>query len=325
MGMRLIYGNGSELKNAKAMQRRAKCKLITQTTMLQLIDVAKEKGATDRVKSYWNTYHCQSLIFTSAGKAYAPQCKNRFCSYCCGIRKAEFIHKYLPILQTWKDPYFVTLTVKTVKAPQLPKRIKALNRAFRIIKNRYKKRSERGTDKKLMGLKTVECNFNPKYKWYNPHLHLIVPDRETAEIFIENWLALWTKKFTNREAQDCRKVKDTEKDLIEIIKYETKIFTEPDGSKKRGKNGTAKIYVRALDNIYAAMKGIRIIDSFGFSLPKAKRKKAPAQITDDCIKWQYHLKSKDWLTEDHEATLSAFAPELDLMNILENNIDTSLE
>jgi len=30
--------------------------------ILSLIDVAKEKGDTKKVKSYWNVYHCQSKI-----------------------------------------------------------------------------------------------------------------------------------------------------------------------------------------------------------------------------------------------------------------------
>lgn len=63
--VRMLYGRGVELTNAKAVQRRAKCKLITQTMMLRLIDVAKETGANDRVKAYWNTCHCQSEIIYS--------------------------------------------------------------------------------------------------------------------------------------------------------------------------------------------------------------------------------------------------------------------
>ncbi len=46
----------------------------------------------------------------------APHCKNRFCTYCCGIRKAELITKYLPVLQTWKAPHFVSLTIRAVNA-----------------------------------------------------------------------------------------------------------------------------------------------------------------------------------------------------------------
>jgi len=38
-----------------------------------------------------------------------------------------------------------------------------------------------------------------------------------------------------------RKVADSEKDLIELIKYETKVFTEPNDKKSRGRRGSAKI------------------------------------------------------------------------------------
>ena len=126
--MRLVYGNGSDVTNEKAVQRRALCKLITQTTMLSLFDVAKERCANDRVKAYSNTFHCQIAVYTANSRIYAPHCKNRFCTYCCRIRKAELINEYFPLLQSWKEPYFVTLTVKAVKANQLPKIIKALNR-----------------------------------------------------------------------------------------------------------------------------------------------------------------------------------------------------
>jgi hypothetical protein len=63
--LRLLYGNGSDQTNAKVVQRRARCKLITQTTMLKLIDVTKDRGTKDRVKAYWNTYHCRNQIYTA--------------------------------------------------------------------------------------------------------------------------------------------------------------------------------------------------------------------------------------------------------------------
>lgn len=76
--MRLLYGNGSDLTNVKTVQRRARCKMITQTTIPKLIDVATERGAKDRVKAYWNTYHCQNIIYTTNGKMYAPFAKTDF-------------------------------------------------------------------------------------------------------------------------------------------------------------------------------------------------------------------------------------------------------
>jgi len=38
----------------------------------------------------------------------------------------------------------------------------------------------------------LECNYNPIKKWYNPHLHLIVVNREMAEFFVDEWLERWT-------------------------------------------------------------------------------------------------------------------------------------
>jgi hypothetical protein len=98
------------------------------------------------------------------------------------------------------------------------------------------------------------------------------PNKLQADLIINEWLAIWTSKFTHRDAQHSRKVQDRKRDLVEVIKYETKIFTEPDGKKSRGRKGTAKIYIRALDNINAAMKGCRLVDRFGFNLPKGSKK-----------------------------------------------------
>ncbi|MFL5742751.1 MAG: hypothetical protein ACJ75B_21205 [Flavisolibacter sp.] len=42
----VLYGKGADLTDPKAIQRRARCKLIAQTTILKLIDVAKEKRLT---------------------------------------------------------------------------------------------------------------------------------------------------------------------------------------------------------------------------------------------------------------------------------------
>jgi plasmid rolling circle replication initiator protein Rep len=324
--MILLYGNGSDLSDQKAKERRAICKFITQKTMLSLIDVAKERGAKDWVKAYWNTYYCQNKITTANGKMHTTYCKNRFCSYCCGVRKAELVGKYLPILQCWTEPYFVTLTVKSVPTKRLQAIIKGINRAFRLIKAKYYKRSIRGTGEKLIGLKTLECNFNPKPRTYNPHIHLLVPSKAAAELLIKEWLAIWTSKLTHRAAQNYRKVKDSEKDLIELIKYEAKIFTELDGKRSKGKKGTAKIYARALDNIYTAMKGLRIVERFGFNLPKNhKQEKGNSQLVDEHHIWTYHSKSRDWLNEEHESTLTAFDAPPQLAHLLELNIDSELE
>src|SRR6476660_7600397 len=95
-----------------------------------------------------------------------------------------------------------------------------------------------------------------------------------------NNINMWTRKRTHRDAHSYRKVEDREKDLVEVIKYEPKIVPRPD-EKRGSRKGIAKIYVRALDNIHAAMKGFRILDRFGFNLSKgSKREKTPVQLLE---------------------------------------------
>ena len=57
-----------------------------------------------------------------------------------------------------------------------------MNKAFSIIKERCKKRHQRGTGIQLIGIKSLECNFNPQKKTYNPHFHIIVPNKEIATL-----------------------------------------------------------------------------------------------------------------------------------------------
>lgn len=135
----LVTGKGSDLNNNEALQGRAKLKTITNSMMLNLIDVAKEKGNDEQLKSLWNTYYCQSEVISSNGRLYGRYCKNRFCTLCCSIRKAEIINKYLPIIENWEEPYFVTLTVKACKAEKLKLMVSKVLQGFQRIKDRHKK------------------------------------------------------------------------------------------------------------------------------------------------------------------------------------------
>lgn len=330
---RLVYGMGTDGKNSQALKGRAKCKLITQKTILQLIKVAEEKGATERIKSYWNTYHCQGQITSSNDRIYGKYCKTRFCTLCLRIRKAEIINKYLPTIEQWESPYFVTLTVKAVKEDKLKSWINGFGTVFRKITGKYKKRHQRGKGKKLMGIKSLECNFNPKEQTYNPHLHLIVPDKETADIFLVEWQRYMKGKNTNQKytsawAQHKRPIKQERvKDLIETIKYGSKIFTEPDvKNKSKSKNKIPPaIYANALDNIFAAMKGKRLFDRFGFDLPKqTKTTKSTAQFIKNFDDWIYDNSINDWINHSTGELLTGYVPPAQLSYLL-NSINTDLE
>jgi Replication protein len=321
-----VNGNGTELYNGMALKGRAKRKMITQNLTLNLIDIAERKGEDETVKSFWNTYYCQSRIYSSGNRLYGKYCKNRFCTLCCSIRKAFVINKYLPAIKLWEDPYFITLTMKAVPAKLLKQRLKNTLLAFRIIINRYRKKNQRGKGIKLMGIKSLECNFNLKRKTYNPHLHLIVANKKMADVFIGEWLKLWTAEWAYKGAQDARKVEDTERALIEIVKYGSKIFTEPDANKKSKEKNSPLLYVSALSNILKAMKGVRVFERFGFNI-SAQGGSSPGKTTvlNEYKEWEFDLKQADWINTDSGKVLSGYLAPDKLKGLLDNNIDKKLE
>lgn len=325
---KILIGKGSDLSAKDLGKRKVKKKAITQSLILQMIDIAKKEGKTDIQKSLWNTYYCQQKVYTHENRLYSSYCKNRFCTTCLGIRKAELIKKYYPVLKDWSDPHFVTLTVKAIPRYELKKILKKCLSALNRIIDKYEKQASRGTGKKLMGIRSLESNFNPISRTYNPHLHLIVPDHKTAEILKKEWLRLWTLKPTKRkwvkpEGQDIRKVWNLDAALIEVIKYGTKIFTDPD--KKKKVPGTVKIYAKAFYNIIVAMHGLRLFGSFGFTLPKRDKETTPANVTTEYEEWVYLPEFRDWQHTDSEQTLFGSIPENIILELIENQIDNLSE
>lgn len=309
----LLQGNGTELNNSKALKGRAKRKMITQKMVLALIDIEKTDGNNNLTKGLWNTYHCQEKIHTANEKSHGRYCKNRFCTLCLANRKADIINRYLPAIQSWEQPYFVTLTIKSFGAKSLHKIMRKILRAFELIHAKYRKRNQRGKGIKLVGIKSLECNYNPKHKTYNPHLHLILATKEMADILIDEWLALWgqAKKYTyvNRKGQNAVPIYNNETALIEIVKYGSKIFTEPDVNNKQSGNTNNTLYAAALANIFNAMQGLRIFERFGFNLPKElSARKTKISVAKEYQEWEYDIKSFDWLNNQTGEKLTNYTP-----------------
>lgn len=279
MKQQIVKGKGSDLLDTKLLRNRGKKKMITQSLIRAVSEIAEKKGDKRFVKSLWNAYYCQHQVTTDEGRIYtANYCRHRICTVCAGNRKADLINTYYKyILKNWKAPYFVTLTVKAVPAKNLNKWInEGMIRGLNRIIVKYRKRYQRGRSIKLIGIRSLECNFNSKKRTYNPHFHLVVKNKEIAEVFIKEWLDLWKSNkqvFTVRWAQHMRPVTDFEKDLIETIKYGTKIFTQPNPDKKKKVKGAERIYAKAIYNILNAMRGRHLFEHFGFKVPTSAKKK----------------------------------------------------
>jgi hypothetical protein len=288
--------------------------------VLSLIDLACEAGDEEKKKAFWNTYHCQNKIFTADDRLYGTYCKNRFCTLCCSIRKADIINRYLPIVQTWEDPHFLTLTVKSVPYSRLKDHMRSMVEVFRKIIDKYKKRKARGKGTKLIGIRSLESNFNPVKKTYNPHFHVLVANAEMGYLLLNEWVSRGKRKRVGRQAQNIQKVQDQLSILIELIKYGSKIFTEPDINKKTSEKGGKRLYTKALNNIFDAMKGFRIFERFGFNLPPNTKEVTGASLFHNCSEWNYDMKAFGWLNNQGEK-LSDFVPVSQLIELLHSGID----
>lgn len=321
-----MKGYGSELGNRKRVLGRANRKMISNKRILHLIDIAKSKGEKEIEKNFWEVFHCQRKIVTTNGRQHCNYCGRRLCSVCNNIREYILRSKFGPVFDTWKDPHYLVLTTKSVPARKLKSRMDAMYRAFKRINSKYQKRRQRGDKIEFKGIKTLECEFNPDKRWYNPHFNVLVPNKEVAELLLMEWLKLWGPKYVNRAGQYCEPVHSREKILLEVIKYCTKVFTDPDKDKEFKAGKEYKIYVKALYNIYCAMRGHRIFERFGFNLPENTPKREPKETeVNHSIKWKYSLKLMDWVGEDTASLLTNYVPDARLMDILENHIDTLLE
>ena len=325
--LQILNGNGTDLSKTEALYKRVKKKSINQKVILSLIDVAKQKGDLEMVQCYWNTWHCQNVLRSAYGKTYGKYCGNRFCYICCGNRKAEIINKYYPVIREWESPHLVTITCKSVSARFLEQRIKEMLKVFRKITKKFRRWHLKDKSIKLIGIKSLECNFNQFEKTYNPHFHLIVPNVGTGNILIQEWCKYWGYKIAYRGAQDNKIIDNLQGALIEVIKYSSKVFNEPKTEEEKNKKIPPIIFVSALHNMICAMKGERIYDRFGFNLPKQNvTSDKKSIVTNEYKDWEFDPKKFDWINkDDSNQFLTGFVLTNELTAILENNINAEVE
>lgn len=327
----ILTGRGSEMSVDGYGLRKCKNKTISDSLLLKLIDLAKNDGRLDLQKSLWNSWYCLNKVYTHNGKLYTGKyCKNRFCRNCLGIRKAELINKYHPILRDWEDPHFVTLTVKAFPKKMLRIMLQKCVQGLSQIIDKYEKRAARGNGEPLKGIRTLESNFNPTRGTYNPHLHLIVPNRQTADILVEEWIKKWTykdptrKPLADRKGQKVVKIWNMDSALVEVIKYGTKVFTDPEGKKRP--IGIVRIYARAYYNIIVAMQGLRLFGSFGFKLPKkASNELSPPVLTTDYYVWEHKSQLQNWVNAADNSLLFEIPTNNYLEELLNWGIDTDAD
>ncbi len=307
------------ISNEKTLKKRANRNYLKNSLTLGLVDVLNDKKNKrlitantafekeeainrdkDILRSYWNMYHCSAKLVKKQGKITGQYCKNRLCLVCNSIRTAVLLKKYKPVFDDWNDDsYFVTLTAPTVYADTLGDRLDEMHSIFVDIKDVLKKRHQRNNCTKFQGIRKLECTYNSFDDKYHPHFHIIIKGEENARFVYSEWLNRTKHLGTSENAQDCRKTEGNS--AMEVFKYFTKLISS---SKK-----DRLIYLQSIDIIFRAFRKRRVIQSFGFQLPKDNDgydiELEEDELLDseyEVFKWNY----SDWYSEITGEGLTGF-------------------
>lgn len=152
-------------------------------------------------QSYKNSLECANDITQNGNKLTSRYCKQRWCTVCNRIRTAKLINGYMPQIDKFEKPFFLTLTTTNCNAKELPNTIDALNNKFRFIYKKLHKKYEVGSCTKsgvehdLKGIKKIECTYNFLENTYHPHLHFILKSEDMAREILDLWLKKKQPKF----------------------------------------------------------------------------------------------------------------------------------
>jgi hypothetical protein len=235
---------------------------------------------------------------------------------CNAIRTAKHIIAYSPIVNEWEDACFLTLTQKTVDKEQLSWQISEMYRIFNSIKLLAKTRYHRGKSHfKLEGIRKIEATFNVLTDKYHPHFHIVLKTKEMGEFVMAEWL----KRNCNAgiKGQNCKKA--DKYTLVELFKYMSKVIAST-GKKPKTPNERV-INADSLDVIFNAMKGIRTVQSFGFSKPVIDEDCNSDNLKVNCIAdavLQWNDEATDWIDADTGELFTGYKPNESFRKLIDN-------
>ena len=282
------------------LQKRARTKSFSLPLATALTDLRSPLE-----KSYRSTIYCNRSITQVDGRMVSKYCGQRWCLTCNRIRTARAVESYGETIRSWDDPHFVTLTIRNCSADDLPATFDLLLSTF----TKAKRSITRTHGLPLVALRKMECTYNGTD--YHPHLHIIVDGAAQAELL----RSLWLKRLpgqSDTKGQDVRPCDD--RGHNELFKYFTKLTT-----KTHGKGGRSVIGVDHLDVIFRAMKGRRVYQSVGFTLPTEIEEEIEGDVIevaastahkrpDEEITWEWQQSVYDWVDMATGETLSDYEP-----------------
>jgi plasmid rolling circle replication initiator protein Rep len=297
----ILLDESTNVKQNDRLTRRARAKYFSKALVLPLVDLNSPLK-----KAYWNTYHCCETLVQDGEEITGSYCKNRWCTVCNRIRTAVLINTYKPVLDSWEDKWFVTLTIPNVPAEELHSALEEMQAEFIRIRKTLGKRSLRGKGDKFIGFRKLECTYNPDRDDYHPHYHVIVKGENMARALLDEWL----RRFPDAKsiAQDIRPADDDS--VMELFKYFTKLMVKVNNGKDR------QVYIKQLDVIFQTIRGKRTFQNFGFTAPKEVEKpdekamEMADEIETEVMRevWQWHQEHHDWINTQTGEFLTGYVP-----------------
>ena len=245
--------NGKSVKSTvKALRKRNKYKWFGYHLACLLY---YQNPSSILAKSYQNTMYCAGQLEQTKGYIHTHWCKNRWCPACNRNYMGKMINTYKPRLDKEKGLVFLTLTAPNVPANSLEYELDRYRDAWRYIQKKYW--FKKGIRDGVIGIRKVECTYNPIRDDYHPHLHLLLSDREFAEKVLLAWHE-WNRlqqRWINPVAQKLKDV-SSNGSYLEIFKYFTKLIAK-DGKKREFFDAVH------MNIIFEAMRGKRVYFRIG--------------------------------------------------------------
>lgn len=286
--------------------KRAKSKFLQEPLLRALINL-KSKFE----KKYIDSLNCAGMIYHQGDKLTSRYCFNRWCRVCNRIRTGELINDYGNIIEQMPDKQLVTLTIPNCTAEELRPKIKSMLQVIRKIQEyRRQKLKIPGID----AIRKLECTYNVNSNTYHPHFHFIVSNYRDSIFLRDMWLKF--NPDSNINAQDIREAHKP----LELFKYFTKLSS---GNRETiGSTGKISIkdesqYPEAIDIIFQAIEGIRIIQPMGkIRMEKSEEKPSEliAEQVDESITCNpmenviYLWNGQNWYSPNTGEMLSNFEP-----------------
>ena len=242
----------------RTLKKRALAKYFTNEILYPLIDLKNE-----REQSYWNTYHCvRTMLQDTQGKVTTSYCKNRWCMVCNRIRTGIYINTYSKRVQAL-DTRFLTLTSemtkKCVTMAELEHTIKFYKTIFLKIQRKMKRNFGN-----LGAIRKLEVTWNTKNKWFHPHFHVILENKnDSVKWFYNQWINTMAKHNV-KVIEHKNAISVTDKNTLnELFKYFTKLVKVEKSQDKLAEKRVLPYPPQIMDNIFQVMHGQRVVQSYG--------------------------------------------------------------